>query len=283
MTQYSERNPVQTVQILFKAAVWAASLYALLCAAAFFFSDKIAFRPPKPSYSLKDSPAYRMLDAGNGLKICAAWLENPGAEYTILYSHGNGEDLGEIMHRLKALRSLGFSVMSFDYPGYGESGGSPKSSLVYPCADAAWRELTENLGIPPEKIAVFGYSMGSSAACYLAAEKNPRAAVIHSGFSTAVHALLPVNILPWDILNNEKMLQRASCPVLIIHGTRDFVVPFRNGRRLFSKANAPKFFVPVEGAGHYSIPDEAPWLFLEGIPEFIKTGSLDASKYGAGR
>lgn len=245
--------------------------YALLCLFAYLFADRIAFPAPKPSYSFDPKRGYVMLKTSDGENICALWLENPKAENTILYSHGNGEDIGEIRPFLEVLRQSGFNVLAYDYCGYGQSGGRPGAAKVYPSAEAAWNHLVIDRKISPSNIAVWGYSMGSSAATWLAASKNPRALVIVGGFASAFHAVLPANILPWEMLNNERLIKGAACPVMIIHGTKDRVVPFRNAKRLISAANEPKRLYEIENAGHYNIPELAEKIFYEGTKAFVET------------
>ena len=260
-----------SMELAFKITACAAAFYAAICLFAYFFADRIAFPAPRPSYAFRPDEGFVFLDTAEGDRICALGLENPVAKHTILYSHGNGEDLGEIRPRLEEIRDMGFSVLAYDYLGYGQSGGKMGAAKVYPCAEAAWKFLTEEKRISPENIAVWGYSMGSAASTWLAAEKKPRALVLVGGFASAIRAVLPVNILPWDMLDNERAIGNAECPAMILHGTKDRVVPFRNAKRLEAAAKGPKKLFAIRGAGHYDVAESAPGLYYGGIKGFIET------------
>jgi len=234
--------------------------------------ERIAFPAPKVSYAFEAANGFVKLKTSLGVQIAAVWLPNPSAKYTLLYSHGNGEDLGEIMPVLKAFQKMGLSVLGYEYPGYGHSEGKPSAPGLYAAADAAWAFLTKEEKIAPECIAVMGYSMGSAAACYLAGAYRPRALVVAAGFASAIESIFPVNIFPWEsFLNNRHNIAAAGCPVYLLHGTRDRVVPFRNGKALYALARGPKFFAVVPDAGHYTLGTLSPKAYWFGIPRFIET------------
>lgn len=246
---------------------------------AYFFADKIAFPAPKASYSFSFSKDLVSFQTASGEKLCGLWLPNEDAQYTILYSHGNGEDLGEIADTLYKLKAQGFSVLGYDYCGYGQSEGAPSSAMIPLCADAAWDFLAKEKNIASENIVIYGYSMGSAASSYLAANKNPRALVLLCGFAKAICAILPVDVLPWDFLNNEKFISQIKCPVLIVHGNKDVVVNVRNAKRLHAAANSKKYMAIVDGAGHYNIPKLAPKIYYHGIRDFINSLEFDEENY----
>ena len=259
------------VKFLACLALFALASYLALALVAYFFADKIAFPAPKPSYTLSSDPRLKMLPTPLGAEICSIFLKNPGAKYTIIFSHGNGEDLAEIMPKLENLYNLGFSVFAYDYFGYGQSGLKSSAKNIEICADAAMSHLINAEKIPAENIAVFGYSMGSAPACFLAKKYSPRCLVLMCGFASAFQTQLPKNILFWGMLNNAEKLKDTRCPVLIFHGTRDGVVRHFNSEILYKSANAPKFFASIKGAGHYSVPKIAPAEFYGGVKNFINT------------
>ncbi len=258
--------------ILFYAVVALAAVYLLAYLVLRAMGERIAFPAPRASYVFKPDEGFVWLKAAGGVRLAALWLPCAEAQYTLLYSHGNGEDLGEIRPRLEEFCKRGFNVLAYEYPGYGRSEGRPSVDGLYAAADAAWEYLTWEKGVLPNDIAVMGYSMGGAAACHLASTYRPRALILMGAFATALHAIVPKNIFPWvRMLDNERRIARAHCPVYMLHGTRDRVVPFRNGKRLYAAAGQPKYFARVRGAGHYSIPDKAPDRYWDGITHFIRT------------
>lgn len=250
-------------------------LYLCLFVAALFLGESLAFQPPGPSYKM-DSTGYVMTKTADGTAIAMRWLPVEGARYTVIYAHGNAEDIGQVLPNLQRIRSLGFSVLSFDYEGYGHSGGDTEDDGVYRSAQAAWDFLTLEQGIIPENIAVFGFSMGGASACYLPAEEAPRAVVLAGAFASAFHAVSPINPFPWALLDNRPFAKRITAPVLILHGTKDAVVPPRNAGMLAGALRKTPHRVVMLPFGHNDLlPTMGPAIW-QAIGAFIENPqSLD--------
>ncbi|MCT7964123.1 alpha/beta hydrolase [Laspinema sp. D1] len=214
----------------------------------YFFSERMIFIPQPASYS--QMPGMRMLTSANEKQIAAVYLANPQADYTILYSHGNAEDLGDVLPVLTQFQNVGFSVLSFDYQGYGISEGNPTERTAVQDIEAAYFYLTETLKILPERIIVYGRSVGGGPALELAARYPVGGLVVESSFTSIFRTVTRIPIYPVDKFNNIRNIQRVNCPVLVIHGTEDEVIPFWHGEALFAAAPEPKQALWVEGAGH---------------------------------
>ena len=225
-----------------------ALLYAGVCLLVHLVSDRMIFLPPPTTYD--DTGQILKLDSAGAGQISAIHLPNPSAEYTILYSHGNAEDLGLVAPLLARLHDWGFAVLAYDYRGYGSSRGRPTERGVYQDVEAAYVYLTATLGVPPRRIIAYGRSVGSGPAVDLAAREPLAGLVVESGFVTAFRVLTRIPLLPFDKFRNVDKIARVSCPVLVMHGMADEVVPFSHGRTLFGAAPEPKRFLWVEGAGH---------------------------------
>ena len=223
-------------------------IYVVVCAYAFFFSDRTIFQPQPSSY--RDTSAIIKLDSAENVKISALYLPNPEASHTILYSHGNAEDLGDIQPILNKLQALGFAVFAYDYRGYGTSRGKPSERGTYEDINAAYEYLTRQLGIPPSRIIAYGRSVGGGPAIDLASRKPVAGLVVESTFVTAFRVMTRIPLLPFDKFVNIDKIRKVRCPVLVIHGTADRVIPFEHGQKLYETANEPKRFLRVEGAGH---------------------------------
>jgi fermentation-respiration switch protein FrsA (DUF1100 family) len=225
-----------------------AVVYAALAVLVYVIADRMIFLPPPPTY--QDGRGTIALTAGDGVRISAVHLPNPEAEFTILYSHGNAEDLGLVAPMLARLREWGFAVLAYDYRGYGTSGGTPSERGVYEDVEAAYFHLTRTLGVPARRIIAYGRSVGSGPAVDLAARRPLAGLVVESGFVTAFRVMTRVPLLPFDEFRNVDKMARVRCPVLVMHGEEDDVVPVVHGRRLFRAAREPKRFLWVPGAGH---------------------------------
>lgn len=223
-------------------------LYLSLAIYALFFSDGAIFLPHPSSY--RDAPDIRKIKSANGNTISALYLPNPSAAFTLLVSHGNAEDLGDDREWLEDLRRAGFSVLAYDYQGYGTSQGKPTERTAYEDELAAYQYLTRDLQTSPDHIIIYGRSVGSGPAVHLAARKPAAALILQSPFLSAFRVLTRVPLLPFDKFPNYKEIARVHCPVLIIHGSDDSVIPLWHGQRLFDAANQPKQIMVVPGADH---------------------------------
>lgn len=174
-----------------------------------------------------------------------------GNPLVILYSHGNAENLGVCCDVVELLaRRVGVSVVVYDYCGYGYSGYvnskkqfEPTEHSVYADADCIYNEMIGKLNYAPEQILLMGRSLGGGPACYLAEKHHDSIAglILQSTFTSCLEVpssfWLP-RCLPWlDLFVNVKRIKNIlGCPILLIHGTRDSVVPLRCSLKLFEVA-----------------------------------------------
>jgi hypothetical protein len=243
-------------------------IYAFLCFYAFFFSERLIFQPP--SSSQNDSREVIKINSANGLKISAVHFPNPQAKYTILYSHGNAEDLSGILWVLREIRDSGFAVFAYDYQGYGTSQGKPSEYNSYRDIEAAYNYLSLQLGVPAKQIIVYGRSVGGGPAIDLASRQTVGGLVVESSFVSAFRVLTRIPILPFDKFVNIDKIGKVRSPVLVIHGKADEVVRFWHGEQLFGAANEPKLNFWVEGAGHNDLMDVAGDRYAETLRKFAK-------------
>lgn len=241
-------------------------LYAALFLYALFLSDNAIFLPHPSSY--KDTSEIVELTTANGNKISAIYLTNPSARFTLLVSHGNAEDLGDDRYWLEDLRKAGFNVLAYDYEGYGTSEGKPGEKHAYQDEDAAYDYLVANLKISPDRIIIFGRSVGTGPAVHLAARKPAAGLILQSPFLSAFRVVIPIPILPFDKFPNYRDIRRVHCPVLIMHGTADEVIGFWHGAKLYDLANSPKQSFWVENAGHNNLEQVAGERYIKTIQDF---------------
>lgn len=243
-------------------------IYAFLCFYAFFFSERLIFQPP--SSSQNDSREVIKINSANGLKISAVHFPNPQAKYTILYSHGNAEDLSGILWVMGEIRESGFAVFAYDYQGYGTSQGKPSEYNSYRDIEAAYNYLSLQLGVPAKQIIVYGRSVGGGPAIDLASRQTVGGLVVESSFVSAFRVLTRIPILPFDKFVNIDKIGKVRSPVLVIHGKADEVVRFWHGEQLFGASNEPKLNFWVEGAGHNDLMDVAGDRYAETLRKFAK-------------
>lgn len=252
--------------------------YLALALFAYLVSDSMIFQPPPASYGT--GSGVTQLRTASGTRIAVVHVPNPDARFTLLFSHGNAEDVGQNQPYFRLLREAGFAVLAYEYPGYGPSQGRPSEKGAYEAADAAYDHLTRELGVPSERIIMLGRSLGAAAALYLAARRPVGGVVLESPFVTAFRVLTRVPIFPFDKFDNLSRIGRVRAPLLIIHGTADSVVPTWHGRRLFQAAPEPKQAWWVEGADHNDLMLVAGKAYFERLREFAN--EVASRQEGAG-
>lgn len=241
-------------------------VYCALLLDAIFLSDGMIFQPHPVSY--KDTPEILKITTQRGKKISAVYLLNPQAKFTLLVSHGNAEDIGDDRLWLEDLRRLGFSVFAYDYEGYGTSEGKASERAAYDDETAAYEYLTHALAVPPGNLIIYGRSVGSGPAVYIAARKPAGGLILQSAFVSAFRVLTRVPILPFDKFPNYKDIARVHCPLLIMHGEADTVIPPWHGRKLFALANEPKTFLSIPRADHNDLEMVAGKTYDNALLEF---------------
>jgi len=243
-------------------------LYLIVFFIALFFSDQLIFQPQRAGY--RDDAEILKLNSSDGAKISARYLANPNAAFTILFSHGNAEDIGDVEALLEGMRSAGFAVFAYDYQGYGTSEGKPSERHAYQDEDAAYDYLVQTLHTPPNRIIAFGRSVGGGPATDLASRRRVAGLILESSFTSAFRVMTRVRILPFDKFDNLGKIKKVHCPVLIIHGTQDSVINPSHGRRLFAAANDPKRAFWVEGANHNDVEFVAGSRYSESLRRFAE-------------
>jgi alpha-beta hydrolase superfamily lysophospholipase len=245
-------------------------IYLILCLYAWFFADYLIFPAPrKPGYDKDDSVFY--LDTASGDQIaCKYWQPQDQAKGTILYSHGNAEDIGRIEEVLTSWVEDGYSVIAYDYPGYGHSTGKPNEQGCYDAIDAVYRHLTKELQLSPQKIILWGRSLGTGPSCYLAEKEKTAGLLLETPFLSAYLTATEIPVVPWDRFRNLERAPNIKPPTLVIHGHKDEVVLFRHGKKFFNALPEPKKLLEFEHAGHNDLPEIGGTRYRDQINEFLQ-------------
>lgn len=229
--------------------------YGLLAAYAWRFSDGQLFHP---EYGARGKiEGWVNLTTPDGERLSAVFLPNSESKFTIWYFHGNAEDLGDLGPRLRAFHQRGYAVFAVEYPGYGLNSGIPTEAGIYAATQAGFQYLTAELGVSPKRIIAYGRSLGGGPAIDLAASNPIAGGVLEAAFTSAFRVVTKIRILPFDKFDNLRKMPDVRCPVLVIHGQDDRVVPFSHGRALYAGATGPKRHLWVKFGGHNDLLDWA--------------------------
>lgn len=204
-----------------------------------------------------------------------AWQLGPDQPFAdIVYFHGNGGNLSVWLPVLATLHRLRYRVLAVDYRGYGLSSGSPSEQGLYLDADATVRHAAQARS-PARPLVFWGRSLGATVAASAARVVEPDGLILESGFpdKAAVVRRQPLfralNAFSSYRFPTVELLRDVSTPVLVLHGTRDSIIPFALGRELFDGLKMPKEFVAVEGADHNDFFDEGRTAYWQPITRFI--------------
>ena len=227
--------------------------------------NRFIYFPPRYPEGFVDPANYSLrveevwIAAEDGLRLNAWFLPAPSLPKVLLMFHGNAENIGYGLGRLRVFARLGVNVLALDYRGYGKSEGSPDEAGIYRDAEAAYRYLTEIRQIQPENIVLYGQSLGGAVAIDLASRHPCGGLIVESSFTSGremARRAFRIPLLEYVVKSRFDSLvkiKNVRSPILIIHGTRDEEVPFAMGQRLYEAAPEPKAFLPVEGAGHNDV------------------------------
>lgn len=215
--------------------------------------NRLMFHPVIGGYNKSMSG---FVDIGtNGVKIAARVLGPADGRKAIIYCHGNAEDLTVLDERFHGVIEKGVVVTSFDYPGYGLSSGTPDEKGCYEGAMRLYDWLVSERGFHGEDIVVVGYSIGSGVATELAMRRKIAGLWLESAFLSAPRAVTRKRLLLIDPFQNVSKLPTLKCPLMMLHGTSDCIVPYSQGAMLFSVSAQPKRFIAVAGAGHTDVQE----------------------------
>lgn len=214
--------------------------------------------------------------AGDGVDL-HGWLttvDSPVA--TLLFLHGNAGNISHRLDNVRRLHDVGIRVFIIDYRGFGKSSGEISEEGLYQDAIGAHRYLVERPDVRSSSIAVFGRSLGGAVAIDLATKTSLNALIVESSFTCVadmarqVMPFLPIGPLLSSRYDSIGKIPRVTAPLLVIHGTRDGLIPFDQGRRLFDAASEPKRFHPVEGGDHNDTYLVGGKPYLELIRSFLE-------------
>lgn len=243
---------------LLKWVIAAAAAYGGLVALAYvgqrslmYFPERL--RTPPAAGGLPEAEEVA-LGTGDGETVIVWQVPPRGEKPVVLYFHGNGGALRYRAARFRALIADGYGLVALSYRGYGGSTGRPTEAGMIADAEAAYAFAAARY--PPERIVLWGESLGSGVAIALAADRPVGRIVLESAFSSAADVaaraywFLPVRLLMKDQFRSDLRIASVTAPLLFLHGARDQVVPIALGERLYGLANEPKRFARFPDAAH---------------------------------
>jgi hypothetical protein len=253
-------------------------VYLVYCCFLFLMQRQMMFPRgliPTPRQSAQKIPGLETIWLDTGFGKVEAWYLPPLSADSqppapvVIFAHGNGELIDFWPDELKTFTKFGMGLLLVEYPGYGRSAGDPSMESITRIFVAAYDMLAKRKGIDPDRIVLFGRSLGGGAVCALAARRPSKALILMSTFTSvrsfATRYLVP-KFLVRDPFDNLAVVRNYKGPILILHGKQDNVIPYSHGLKLHQAAPHSQFI--SYDAGHNDCPPD--WqVFWKDIESFL--------------
>ncbi len=245
--------------------IWVSIGYVGLCLIFYFLQDYFFFRPeilPKNfeyAYAFPfDEVNFEMEDGGqiNGLHF-----KVPNSKGVVFYLKGNSRSIKGWAKFAKDFVGKGYDFFMIDYRGFGKSSGRRTETTLYNDAQTVYKWLSSEY--EEEDIVLYGRSLGSGIAARIAAWNKPRMLILDSPYYSFLYQvkrygfILPLRWLLRYKIRTDQFIKKVTCPIFVIHGTKDRLISFKQGKRLAELTSDRSELVAIEGAGHNNLPDYA--------------------------
>jgi len=269
--------------LLTRVVVFAAVLLVILFVFAQLLRRSSMFFPSRypignwaaDAYGIRPEDEWMRTDDGVRLHGWLVRAADPAAPM-IVWFHGNGGNVTDRAPIAVDFARRGVSTFIFDWRGYGRSEGSPSESALYDDAMTAYHFVTTTLHVPPERIVLYGESLGGPYAAHVAAHRKAHCVVIENSFpslaamANALYRPLPAGWFVPFAMRTTRWLNDAHLPVLVLHGKQDAVIPFALGVELFDGLRVPKRMFVSDRAGHCEIPAIEGDRYYPAVIDFIR-------------
>jgi uncharacterized protein len=195
----------------------------------------------------------------------------------LIWFHGNGGNLTARAEVAAEFARRGISVFVFDYRGYGKSGGRPTENGLYRDSLAAFDVALSSLGADPPRIILYGESLGGPYAAYVGSERPGACCIViensfpsTSSIARTIPVYAPLAFFVRGSLPTTRFVEKAALPLLVMHGRRDTVIPYRLGVEVYEAYGGPKEFFTSESAGHAEIPYREGDRYYDVVISFVR-------------
>lgn len=243
-----------------------ASLYVIIFIGLYFLQEKMIFMPDSLSqdylYSFSENFQEINLETEDGAKLNALHFKVENPKGVVLYFHGNAGELSRWGIVVQKFVKLDYDVLVMDYRTYGKSTGKLSQKALYTDAQFFYEYLQKSYS--ENQITVYGRSLGTTFATYVAAKNAPKQLILEAPFysldDVAGHRF-PIYPVSWFLkfhFPTYQYFEEVRCPITIFHGTDDFVVNYRNSEKLSKiKIKGSLNFITIPGGTHHNLDSYA--------------------------
>ena len=246
-----------------------------------YIVNQVAFNPDNKntlhSHHLPHGINEIFLKTDDEVLIQCYYIANPNSQKIVVFFHGNAGNLSHRIPDLKKISRFGVSVLGVGYRGYGKSQGKPSEKGIYLDGKAALNFVKNQLGYSLNNIYIFGRSIGTTVAIHTAQKQNLAGLILVAPLTSGMDmakatGLGSVSFVAGSSFRNIDKVHNISCPVLVIHGTHDQIIPYGMGVEIYNKLQTKKRMVTIGGAGHNNISSSFSSNYWIPISDFITGG-----------
>lgn len=247
-------------------------------------SAAIDYTPARVGLNFEDI----FFNAEDGVRLNGWFIPHHEARSTLVWFHGNAGNIGHRVENIKWLHDrVPANIFIFDYRGYGRSGGLPSEAGTYLDGEAALNLMRTKLGADgARKMILFGRSLGAAIATEMATRFEVQGLILESPFvsiaemARVLFPFLPIRPLLRTRYDVRATIEKIKVPLLVLHGDRDTIIPFDQGRLVYEAAPEPKRFFAIAGADHNTTVVIGGERYFEQFTEFIDWSAAAASRPG---
>jgi len=237
-------------------------VYLLLSLIAYFVQEYFMFHPEKlPAdfeYKFEEPFEEHFFDVEEGVRINGLHFKVNQPEGIVIYFHGNTRSIKGWSKYAKDFTRNDYDVLIIDYRGFGKSTGKRQEQAMYRDSQFIYNQV---LGwYPQEKIIIYGRSMGSGFAAKLASKNQPKMLILDAPYysfsqlTSRYLFFLPLTMILKFHIRTDIWIKYVRCPIYIIHGTKDGLIPYRSSVRLRKEAPLTTRLIPIHGGRHNNLP-----------------------------
>ena len=252
-------------------------IYFVLLIFLYFYQRKLLYYPTVNSYTEVNNLIPKIkkvsIPTSDNHNLLGWFHKKDISKKTILFLHGNAGSLENRIYKLNHFENFDLNFLIIAWRGFSGNPGKPNEKGLYDDAKSATRWL-KSIGIKEEKIILYGESLGTAVAIEIAQNKNFAGIVLESPFTSMIemgknyYSFFPVNLLLKDRYESIKKIKNIHSPILVMHGKKDSIVPFKMGKKIYASANLPKFHYFSEYDDHMMNYNE---LLVEKLKLFFRS------------
>lgn len=239
-------------------------VYVMLCIVAYKVQEYFIFKPEKlpPDFEYKYDDTFEELffEPEPGAKVNGLRFHNEDSKGLVIYFHGNTRSIKGWAKYAKDFTQHGYDVLMIDYRGFGKSVGKRTEETLKNDAQFVYNRMRSKFGYKETNMIIYGRSLGSGFACKLASQNKPKMLILDAPYYSFSYLMnrflpfLPISFILRFSIRTDLWIRYVRCPIYIIHGTKDWLIPYRSSVRLTRLVPLTARLLPIYGGGHNNLP-----------------------------